>query len=29
MTGQGVGQILLFLVSMIALAYPVVLWMAP
>jgi hypothetical protein len=29
MTGQGVGQILLFLVGMIALAHPVVLWMAP
>jgi hypothetical protein len=29
MTGQGVDQILLFLVGMIALAYPLVLWMAP
>ena len=29
MTGQGVDQILFFLVGMIALAYPVVLWMAP
>jgi hypothetical protein len=29
MTGQGVGQILLFLVGMIAFAYLVVLWMAP
>ena len=29
MTGQGVYQILLFLVGMIALADPLVLWMAP
>jgi hypothetical protein len=29
MTGQGVEQILLFLVGMSALAYPLVLWMAP
>ena len=29
MTGQGVDQILLFLVGMIALDYPLVLWMAP
>jgi len=29
MTGRGVGQILLFLVGTIALAYPLGLWMAP
>jgi hypothetical protein len=29
MTGQGVDQILLFLVGMLALAYPLVRWMAP
>jgi hypothetical protein len=29
MTGRGVDQILLFLVGMMALAYPLVLWMAP
>ena len=29
MTGQSVGQILLFLDGMIALTYPVVPWMAP
>jgi hypothetical protein len=29
MRGRGVDQILLFLVGMMALAYPLVLWMAP